>query len=72
MKISPRQREALAKLADATQATAYDLRIGMNTLEALEGRGLLTARRGLGSMAFPHTSIQWRITPAGRAALGVQ
>jgi hypothetical protein len=41
----------------------------MDTLEALERRGFVVAKRGLESIAFLHTSIGWRITPEGRAAL---
>jgi hypothetical protein len=62
------QSSALSKLADG-ESSAYRLRAGLGTLRSLEKRGLVVSRGGLGSMAFPHTSIQWRITEAGRNAL---
>jgi DNA-binding PadR family transcriptional regulator len=41
----------------------------MGTLQALERKGLVTSRHGLGSMFMPRNSINWRITDAGRKAL---
>jgi DNA-binding IscR family transcriptional regulator len=70
MKISEKQHEALDKLLRITEMSSYELRVGMNTLNSLEAKGLIKSRRGVGSMAFPHTSIKWSITNAGRAVLG--
>jgi hypothetical protein len=59
----------MTKLAAAQKESAYGLRVSMGTLNALEARGLVRSVRGVGSIAFPHTSIMWRLTDAGRAAL---
>lgn len=69
-KLSEAQRRALEKLAGRTRpASGYGLYERLNVLDALERRGLAYAERGLGSVAFPNTSILWSITRAGRAAL---
>jgi hypothetical protein len=65
-KLSPTQKTVLNKMRDGKPHTAY--RTGsLATLEALHKRGLVSKRAGLGAMAFPHTSIEWTITDAGRA-----
>ena len=69
MKITERQRNALASLSLYVEQNAYGLRVGLNTLSALERRGLVKSRHELGSIAFPHNNIIWRITDAGREAL---
>lgn len=69
MKLTKAQWRALNWFADGHHRSAYNARSRMDTLEALYRRGLLSRRGGLGSMAFPHTSIEWAITPAGRQAL---
>ena len=66
-KLSKHQRDALVALNRYGEITAYGAEFRLDTLGSLETRGLASASRGLGSMAFPHTSIKWRITPAGRA-----
>ena len=63
--LSPLQQAALAGLKDGERRSAFDLKAKLGTLESLATRGLVTAKRGLGSMAFPHTSIGWRITNEG-------
>lgn len=68
-KLSKHQRDALVALKRYGEITAYGAGFRLDTLGSLENRGLASASRGLGSMAFPHTSIKWRITPDGRAAL---
>lgn len=71
MKLTKAQHEALVSVLKNPGEGSYGLRTGMRTLEALESRKLVSAKRGLGSMAFPQTSIKWHITDAGRAALNV-
>lgn len=67
-KLTNRQAEALIKLRDHGPRCAYP-GLHLGTLNALSLRKLVTAEYNLGSMAMPHTSIKWTITPAGRAAL---
>lgn len=69
MKLTEVQWRSLNWFADGHHRSAYNARSRLDTLEALYRRGLLSRRGGLGSTAFPHTSIKWYITPAGRAAL---
>jgi len=69
-KLSDNQRRALEILRKgAPWPSAYDLGVGLGTLNSLEGRGLVMAHHGLGSLFSPHTAIKWSITEAGRAAL---
>jgi len=67
-KLTNRQSETLIKLRDHGPRSAYP-GLHMGTLNSLAARGLVVESYGLGSMAMPHTSITWRITDAGRAAL---
>lgn len=69
MKLSPKQMEAVTKLSTVPKESAYGLRVSLGTLNSLEARGLVKAQHGVGSIAFPHTSIMWRLTDAGRAAI---
>lgn len=71
MKLTNKQAEALIKLRDHGPRCAYP-GLHMGTLNTLQYRGLVTSKGGLGSMAMPHTTIKWTITPAGRAALEEQ
>lgn len=66
-KLTKAQFAALAKLADG-ESTSYRMRVTLKTLWALEARGLVRPRGGLGSMAFPQ-SMTWFITEAGRTTL---
>lgn len=70
-KLTPKQHDVLERLIAAGGRSSYDLRATLGTLCALERRGLVSARRGLGSIAMPRTSIKWMVTKAGRAALAV-
>ena len=70
------QRRGL--LADRSRGeTAYDMHVGLNTLHALYIRrlvhtgGSLRRAGGLGAFAFPHTSIQWHLTPLGLAVRAI-
>lgn len=67
--LSPNQRAALETLAQRGQCSAYEARLQMRTLEALERKGLVTAHRQIGSMFSPTTNIGWQITEAGRVAI---
>lgn len=60
---------ALQKIEPHRLISAYSAHVRMDTLEALERRGFVEAQRGLGSIAFPHTSTGWRITEVERRAL---
>lgn len=71
VKLTNRQAEALIKLRDHGPRRAYP-GLHLGTLNSLANHGYVVESYGLGSMAFPHTSITWRITPAGRAALSQQ
>ncbi len=64
------QLAALAKLGEG-ESSAYRMKVSLKTLWALEARGLVRPRGGLGSMAFPQ-SMSWFITDAGRTALSGQ
>lgn len=52
----------------ADGASSYKLRLSLTTLNALEKRGLVEAKRELGGMWSPWTNISWRLTPAGVVA----
>ena len=54
---------------DAGKRSAYP-RLSLGTLNALEKRRLVVSHSVLGSIAFPHTSIMWELTEAGRALIG--
>lgn len=68
-KLSEAQRRALAKMEEGGAWSSYEARAGLGTMNSLARRGYATKSQGLGSMAFPRTSIKFRITDAGRAAL---
>lgn len=65
--VSKKQWECLDSIS-AGERSAYP-GLSMATLGALERKGLVHAKRGLGSMAFPHTAIKWSLTTAGVAAI---
>jgi hypothetical protein len=68
VKLSKAQRIALEKLRDEGERCAYP-GISLGTLNSLSLKGLVSAKRGLGSIAMPHTSIRWKITDSGKAAI---
>lgn len=68
-KLSAKQREALTKLSETGAGTSYSMNVSLRTLSALCDRQLVRPV-GLGHMAMPANAL-WRITPNGRAALGV-
>jgi hypothetical protein len=68
MKLSIRQINHLRTLGVMPDRGAYP-GLNLGTLNSLERRGLVSARHELGSMAYPHVSIKWRLTDAGRVAL---
>jgi len=67
LKLSSKQRQHLVALCNGERSAYPGLHLG--TLNSLETKGLVRAKRGLGSIAMPHTSIKWCITDAGRAVL---
>jgi hypothetical protein len=70
MKLTPKQMEALTRLAKEREPKgSYSLQAGLNTLNSLALKKLVSATYGPGSISMPHTSIKWKITEAGRAAL---
>ena len=70
MRLTPFQREALQQLAKCEADDAYGLRQSLATLKALERKKLAKATYGLGANFSPRTCIQWRITNAGKEAIG--
>ena len=60
------QREAMPKLK-TWGSSSYSLRIPMNTLRALERKGIVTSVAGVGSMWSPQTAIKWKPSPTGLA-----
>lgn len=60
-KLSKRQKEAIEKMKDGEWHSAYDLQVGINTLEALVRKGFVRTRYQLGSMAFPHNASKWQL-----------
>lgn len=64
MKITPKQADALLTLRNGARSAYPGLHMG--TLQALERKGFVVAKRGLGSMAMPQTAIKWFLTLAGR------
>lgn len=70
MKVTDKQMQHLQVLAGGERSAYPGLHMG--TLAALERKKLVTAERGLGSMAMPRSATKWRLTDAGRAALASQ
>ncbi len=70
MKLTDKQRQHLQALTGEERGAYPGLHMGV--LASLERKKMVAARRGLGSIAMPHTSIKWRITDAGRKALASQ
>lgn len=69
MRLSSKQRQTLIVLRDGERERCAYPGLHMGTLASLEAKGLVVSKRGLGSIAMPHTAIKWRITDSGRAAL---
>ena len=67
MKLSPNQIRTMAALSEKPWRGAFP-GLSLGTLNSLEKRGLVRSAHGIGSMAFPHTSIKWTLTDAGREA----
>lgn len=68
MKLSEAQEHALMALdaANGLWLDAYTLNLKLNVLNALVRKDMAEKKVGAGSMAFPHTSIDFRITAKGR------
>ena len=70
MKLTTKQREALATMALLGRAeNSYTLRVGLNTLNSLALKKLVSVSYPVGSIAMPRTAIKWWINDAGRAAI---
>jgi len=68
MKLSTAQRSAMLALDCAGDwMSAYTLRHGLHTLDALEKKGLAKSKSGLGAIVSPRTVVKYRLTDAGRA-----
>ncbi len=67
-KLTSRMEQAILQLLKASKPlSAYEIGgASLATMRALEERGMVGARHELGSMAFPHTSIKWRLTESGK------
>lgn len=77
MKVTAAQKRALKKCFDSMKKryeeqrwkdswfSAYDVGESLATLRALNNRGLLNRRAGLGSLFSPRTHIDFRLTPKG-------
>lgn len=68
-KLSPLQLSTLIAIALAPEGRGAYPKLKLNTLESLERRGLVQAKRGVGSISMPHTSIRWYITKSGKELL---
>lgn len=66
-KVTDKQLQHLQALSGSERAAYPGLHMGV--LNSLSLRGLVAARRDLGSGFAPRNNIIWRITPAGRAHL---
>lgn len=54
--LTPKQQKALAGIGLMGRASAYDLRVSISTLCALERRKLIRVETTLGSIAFPRNA----------------
>jgi len=68
MKLTKTMHRHLTVLEQEGRRSAYP-GLSLKTLWALHGKGLAEPHAKPGSSAFPRTSLDWSITPAGRAAL---
>ena len=68
MKLNELQRETLSAVASDAWRSAYP-GLKMNVLYALEVRGLVASRGGVGAIAMPTIVIKWGITKFGRECL---
>jgi hypothetical protein len=61
--LSSTQQRALDKLKETPDKwrSSYSLQESLSTLDSLARRGLINRRAELGSMAFPHNNIVYRI-----------
>ena len=64
MKLSKAQQKAIKKMSGKWQ-TAYELQIGLNTLDALHAKQLADRKLEQGYTAFPRTSILYRLSDEG-------
>ena len=63
MKITPTQEKALKKLRESGEwMSAYDLKVGLKSLDGLNMKGLVAYKFESGYLAFPRTGIMWKAT----------
>lgn len=62
-KLSKHQLDHLRALIPGERGSYPGLNLGI--LNSLALKGLVSAKYGLGSIAMPHTTIMWRLTPKG-------
>ncbi len=60
MKLSEAQERALGKLTGQWQS-AYELQLGLNTLDSLVRKNLVEINAGIGALWFPRTEISYRL-----------
>lgn len=63
MKLTKLQIMHLLALAPGERSSYPGLNLGV--LNSLERKGLVSAKRGLGSVFMPRNAIKWCITPEG-------
>lgn len=59
--LTPSQEKALKKFESGKEYSAYDLQTSLATLNALVTKGYLSSKHGLGAMAFPASSIMFKL-----------
>ena len=67
-KISYAMRLALAAMTTDEWRCAYEIGAALNTLDALQLRGLVRSRNKTGYISFPRINIEWQITDKGKRA----
>ena len=59
--ITKTQWQAIQKMKDGKQHCAYDVGCGLNTLEALERKGIVEKKTKFGYLFFPRINIQYKL-----------
>jgi len=60
MKLTKVQQETLNKMEKGKWHNAYELKVSLNTVYALQRKGLVKVKRGLGSMWYPRLHVQFK------------
>lgn len=69
MRLSKAQNTVLEKMKqwrrqegnESKWRSAYELSCSLSTLRALQSKGLVTSKSGVGCMFSPRTDIEWRL-----------